>query len=156
MFSYKRAIEEQREARGENHCEAAAPVHDLRALVRDGHACDPATGSRLTSSPLGPIAGGKWIFAVKNGEIRVAPDGVRGNRQTAKHETLFRNADVDAAGEVHFLDGRVEDLNDVSGTYQTRDSLDLAVVRAQVARAIESTGGAASERVRDFLGTGVR
>jgi hypothetical protein len=53
-----------------------------------------------------------------------------------KHETLFHNAAVRAAGELEVVDGVVTGVNDVSGTYQTRGMLDLdrsfasAVIRA--------------------------
>ena len=36
-----------------------------------------------------------------------------------KHETLFHNANVEAAGEVSFLMGRVSGINDHSGSYRT-------------------------------------
>jgi hypothetical protein len=49
-----------------------------------------------------------------------------------KHETLFHNANVAAAGEVSFVMGRLASINDHSGSYGTFGELesDPAFARA--------------------------
>jgi hypothetical protein len=65
-----------------------------------------------------------FIYAVNEDyEFRTAPDS--GPRPEAplnavKHETLFHNAHVRAAGEVQIQDGIIVDINDLSGSYGTR------------------------------------
>jgi hypothetical protein len=41
-----------------------------------------------------------------------------------KHETLFHNADVRAAGELSVVDGIIVAVNDFSGSYRTAGKLD--------------------------------
>jgi hypothetical protein len=64
--------------------------------------------------------------------VHIAFDGVRGATDAVKHETLFHNANVAAAGEVSFVMGRVSNLNDHSGSYGTFGKLasDPAFARA--------------------------
>lgn len=58
-------------------------------------------------------------------QINVGVDGIRGSKNAVKHETLFHNADVLAAGEMDVLDGIVTAVNDHSGTYVTHGLMDL-------------------------------
>jgi hypothetical protein len=60
------------------------------------------------------------IYAVdENFAINVGFDGVRGTANAVKHETLFHNADVRAAGELEIDAGVIIEVGDVSGTYGT-------------------------------------
>lgn len=60
------------------------------------------------------------IYAVnENFEINIGFDGVRGSRDAVKHETLFHNADVRAAGELEIEAGVIVEVGDISGTYGT-------------------------------------
>lgn len=78
-------------------------------------------------------AGPKIIYVVSTTfMVHIAFDGVRGATDAVKHETLFHNANVAAAGEVSFVMGRVSSLNDHSGSYGTFGKLatDPAFARA--------------------------
>lgn len=78
-------------------------------------------------------AGPKIIYAISpEFVVHIAFDGVRGAADAVKHETLFHNANVAAAGEVSFLMGRVAAINDHSGSYGTFGKLesDPAFARA--------------------------
>jgi hypothetical protein len=55
--------------------------------------------------------------------VHIAFDGVRGAPDAVKHETLFQNANVEAAGEISFVMGRVSSINDHSGSYGTYGKL---------------------------------
>jgi hypothetical protein len=56
--------------------------------------------------------------------MNVSLDGYRGSDNAVKHETLFHNAAVLAAGELEVLDGIIVGINDHSGTYRTYGMLD--------------------------------
>lgn len=99
--------------------------------MNNGHIVDPQhLGNNLSTPevirsfddapPFGSGPGRTFIFAVNTDcEIRVAADGVRAAAGAIKHETLFHNADVLAAGEIHIRDGIIAGLNDHSGSYGT-------------------------------------
>lgn len=55
--------------------------------------------------------------------MHVGYDGRRGEANAVKHETLFHNADVLAAGEIKVTNGVVVGLNDKSGSYRTMGRL---------------------------------
>jgi len=121
MFKYDRIKEASRKAKGEDHCSSAGRVYELGTLVKDGLLRDPddhmvsLTAGRSVSNP--EVA---FIYAVnENFAIHVALDGVRGTPDAVKHETLFNNADVRAAGELEVESGVIVKVDDISGTYGT-------------------------------------
>jgi hypothetical protein len=70
--------------------------------------------------PAGAGYGKTFIFAInRNLEIHLAPDSDRTLAEAVKHETLFHNEDVLAAGEISIENGIVTGLNDHSTTYKT-------------------------------------
>lgn len=111
--------------RGLDHCPDTPAIYDLAALVNGGLIMDPGNPTSALSTPaLAADAGGKWIYAVRQGALNVAPDGNRADPPpVAKHETLFNNADVDAAGELRVEAGVVTDINDLSGGYNTANEM---------------------------------
>lgn len=133
-----------------DHCPDTGAVYNLADLVDRGHVMDPSVrGSKLTTSPLLGGPQGVWIYAVDNEKvIRVAPDGTRGGvAPQVKHETLFHNADVEAAGEIYIEAGEIADINDRSGSYGTENDLsdDGAVgrrFRGALLRALNDSGAA--------------
>ena len=112
-------------------------VFNLRRLIAKGGKiyspmdmtlplCTPEV-KKSPSAPIPPDGGyGKtFIFAIdRNLEIHVAADCDRLEPNAVKHETLFHNADVLAAGEICIKNGVVVALNDHSNTYQTYGSLE--------------------------------
>jgi hypothetical protein len=121
MFTYDRLKEASRRARNEDHCSSKGPVFEFGGLLVDGLIRDPA-------DPAAPLTAGRsvgkhrqaLIYAVdENFAIRVGFDGVRGRPDAVKHETLFHNADVRAAGELEIKAGVVVEVGDISGTYGT-------------------------------------
>lgn len=119
-YRYHGSLEHQDRLRhGRDHCKTEGPVHDVATLVCNGLARSPGTTDLLTTPAMN--AEGIYIYAVGlSGEMRVAADGGDRSRPHAiKHETLYHNDDVMAAGEVVFRDGVVVDLNDKSGSYRT-------------------------------------
>jgi len=123
-------IRRDRERKGHDHCASKGSVFDLATLVNTrGEAVHPAHPEVLLDNSAGP----KIIYAVNTAlVVRIAFDGVRGAADAVKHETLFHNANVAAAGEVSFVMGRVASLNDHSGSYGTFGKLvsDPAFARA--------------------------
>jgi hypothetical protein len=86
----------------------------MREFARANDVIDRAIATRQGKSKRA------LIYAVdENFVIRVALDGVRGMPNAVKHETLFHNADVRAAGELEVVDGVIVEVGDVSGTYGT-------------------------------------
>lgn len=120
----------EREESGNDHCASKGSVFNLAALVNsEGNAVDPRHSGEL----LDNSSGRKIIYAVSmDFVVHIAFDGVRGTVDAVKHETLFHNANVAAAGEVSFLMGRVSGINDHSGSYGTFGKLasDPAFARA--------------------------
>lgn len=120
-YGYPPDIEVERETHGTNRCNspgAKAGVHELKGLVKRGRVVLPAR-TRPSSS-----GGDLWIFAVRGGVMRVARDGGSRRRgapplplDAVKHETLFTNLPVAAAGEIQFTDGCIASINNYSGTY---------------------------------------
>ncbi|MEY2500622.1 MAG: hypothetical protein QOI07_956 [Verrucomicrobiota bacterium] len=149
MYTYQGSSEQQKRlAKDECRCGSQGIVHDLAALLREGRIVDPMQMEinlstpdirTLPDDPLPPGGGyGKtFIFAVdKDFEVHVAPDSERANAHAIKHETLFHNADVRAAGEICIQEGVIVNLNDHSGSYKTVGKLETdsdfadAVLRA--------------------------
>lgn len=121
-------------------------------MVDDGSILDPGTRRPLTTPPLGST--GVWIFAVREGRMRLAPDsGPRSSQgglapDAIKHETLFSNARVNAAGEVLIQQGVVVEVNAASGTY-TCDMDDHFV--GAVLEALRDAGARITEDLRRKL-----
>lgn len=142
VTEYPKVTNKDRVAKGLDRCGSAGAsrVQDLAALSRDGLAMDPRTGLPLTTPDLGSAE--VWIFAVREGHLRLAQDGgsrLSGNLplDAIKHETLFANKPVNAAGEIQFRDGKVCDVNPHSGTYPFTFDADF---RGAVLEAITQAG----------------
>jgi hypothetical protein len=107
----------ERERKGRDHCASKGSVFDLASLVSSGgEAVHPTNPGVLLDNSAGP----RIIYAVSTDlVVHIAFDGIRGAADAVKHETLFQNANVEAAGEVSFVMGRVSDINDHSGSYRT-------------------------------------
>lgn len=85
----------------------------------------PKVKSASDPNPAGAGYGKTFIFAIsEKHEIRIARDSDRNEPDAVKHETLFHNADVLAAGEIAIDAGVVTGLNDHSGTYVTHGHLE--------------------------------
>lgn len=121
MFRYDRLKEGERLAKGEDHCRSGGAVFALAGLIRDGLIREPADMTKALTA--GRSTGKRervLIYAVnENFAINVGFDGVRGTANAVKHETLFQNDDVRAAGELEVDDGVIVEVGDVSGTYGT-------------------------------------
>jgi hypothetical protein len=131
MYIYQDTpIRVERERKGLDHCASQGSVFDLATLVNsEGKAVHPTNPGVLLDNSDGP----RIIYAVSSDlVVRIAFDGVRGAADAVKHETLFHNANVAAAGEVSFVMGRVSSINDHSGSYGTYGKLasDTAFTRA--------------------------
>jgi hypothetical protein len=135
MYIYHGSLEHQKRLRtGRCHCASEGVVHPLSPLILGGLVRNPADlGSFLSTRPVNGILADRssptselplFIYAVNvELDIHIAPDGVRGQFNAVKHETLFHNADVLAAGEIWIAEGVVSDLNDFSGSYDTGGEL---------------------------------
>jgi hypothetical protein len=138
-------------------CRCASPTdgraYELKELIRDGIIMDPesvgaplttqfAPGTRPESVGLPP----RYIYAISTSlEMRIAPDGTRAEPNAVKHESLFHNEVVLAAGELGFENGLLASLNDHSGSYETDGELEansdfvVAVLRAVLLNEIPIT-----------------
>jgi hypothetical protein len=125
MFKYDRIKEASRQAKDEDHCSSAGRVYELGALLMDGLIRDPADlATALTAGRSVGTSKVAFIYAVdENFAVHVALDGVRGTQDAVKHETLFHNADVRAAGELEIDAGVIVEVDDISGTYETPGSI---------------------------------
>jgi hypothetical protein len=132
------AVRLEREKKGHDHCQSQGSVYELSKIVEDGLAIDPMDQSRLLDSK----ASGTIIYAVNDQlTVHIGFDGVRGQADAVKHETLFHNANVRAAGEVQFRRGKVSAVNDHSGSYGTYGKLVLdADFRDAVRTGFERSG----------------
>lgn len=131
MYVYQDTlVRYEREQKGQDHCGSRGPIFDLATLVNTkGEAVHPTHPGVLLDNSAGP----KIIYAVSAAlVVHLAFDGVRGAVDAVKHETLFHNANVAAAGEVSFAMERVSSINDHSGSYGTfgRLASDPAFARA--------------------------
>jgi hypothetical protein len=121
MFTYDRMKEASRRERNEDHCSSKGSVFELGSLLVDGLIRDPTDPAKVLT--IGVSVGKRrqaLIYAVdENFVIHVGLDGVRGNPDAVKHETLFHNADVRAAGELEIEAGVIVEVGDISGTYGT-------------------------------------
>lgn len=93
------------------------------------------------------------IYAVdEEYRMQVGFDTQRGTPNAVKHETLFHNADVRAAGELGVVDGIIVEVGDVSGSYGTagRIQTDPQFVAA-VLKAINDAGATIQQQERRRL-----
>jgi hypothetical protein len=114
--------------KAKDHCGSAGPVFELSTLIVGGTIRNPAdrTEALSTKRTGTPSTSRVLIYAVDGKyQINVAVDGVRGSTHAVKHETLFHNAEVLAAGEMDVIEGTIIAVNDHSGTYVTHGLMDL-------------------------------
>jgi hypothetical protein len=102
------AIRDERVSLGTDHCDSDGQVFELGSIFRDGLLYDPREDDALLDSTKTII-----IFAVDEAHrFHLGFDGLRGQPSTVKHETLFHNANVLAAGELIVRQGIIVDVND--------------------------------------------
>ncbi|QEF98879.1 hypothetical protein Mal15_29370 [Stieleria maiorica] len=124
---------ERRLAEGRCRCgtEHNGRVFSLKELVRNNALYDPyCQDTLLSDDPIVPQSSveayrpGRYIYAVgESGDIRIALDCNRDHRDAIKHESLFHNANVMAAGEIGFQNGMIAFVDDSSGSYVTRGAM---------------------------------
>ncbi|MGO8925420.1 MAG: hypothetical protein ACLQU3_00640 [Limisphaerales bacterium] len=109
--------------------------------------------SRSENLPEGAGYGRTVIFAVNEElDVHVARDSDRALGGAVKHETLFHNAPVLAAGEMCIEEGVVMGLNDFSGSYDTDGELEVNPAFAgAVLKAFEKRSLPMGEALREFL-----
>jgi len=154
VFTYQGSvIQNERLAKGADHCGSEGMVFALRDLIKDGQIMDPrAMAEPLTAGRTFGTSAPVLIYAVDTKfSIHVGFDGICGQSNAVKHETLFHNADVRAAGDLEVFEGMIVTVNDHSGSYGTAGRLDTDRRFAEaVLTAIDDAGAPvyASERVR--------
>ncbi|GAB5404577.1 MAG: hypothetical protein Aurels2KO_28080 [Aureliella sp.] len=145
MFVYHDSPEnKKRLALGLCRCavEGEGRIFDLVNLIKDDLIIDPynqnellSVAPRLPNENTPAYRPARYIYAVsKDLGFRIALDCDRKSPRAVKHETLFHNQDVRAAGEIGFRDGRVDKLDDISGSYGTRGAMeeDLSFIKSLV------------------------
>ena len=155
MYDYDgTAVRQERLAKGTDHCGSTGAVYALVDLVKDGLIMDPdRPGTPLTARRTSAPATRVLIYAVNfRFDLRVGFDGTRGELNAVKHETLFHNANVRAAGELEVVDGIIVNVNDHSGSYGTVGRLrtDRRFAMA-VLTAIDLVAAPTKDRVRTQL-----
>lgn len=140
MFNYHdTSVRIERENAGRDHCGSTGRVFPIGSLLlRDGRVSSPDSPNSLIDNTNGPI----MIYAVNEAfDLNIAYDGVRGSENAVKHETLFNNADVRAAGEITFSKGWVISVNDHSGSYGCYGKLaDDPSFAGSILRAVRRSG----------------
>lgn len=141
-------IRAERLVTGRDHCESAGRVYALTELVVRNRIVDPESGVELATS-----GERRLIYAVDSGgRIHVGFDGDRGVPHAVKHETLFHNAPVEAAGEMRVANGVIVEVNDRSGSYGTIGQLKIDRRMAQaVLTALQAAEVPLTSEVLDFL-----
>jgi hypothetical protein len=137
MYNYHESAEHaKRLLAGTCRCASAGTVFKLRDCLGGGLVNDPTNADLLlTTSSLATSwanasgarlpSGHRYIYAVSESyELHFAPDGERQVPDSVKHETLFKNADVRAAGEIAVVEGVISEINDRSGSYRTYGALE--------------------------------
>ncbi len=115
----------------ECRCQSGGRTYASHELVHQGVILDPRNlALPLTSDAIGhgPPRTNMFIYAVNETyDFRLAADGGSPRSQAppdaVKHETLFQNADVRAAGEIMVVKGVIVEINSQSGSYDTKDAL---------------------------------
>jgi hypothetical protein len=154
LFKYDQRIEASRKAKGHDHCASEGQVFDLADLLVDGSIRDPAHRAKTLTAGVSVGKGSRaLIYAVdEKFSIRVGFDGVRGTSDAVKHETLFHNADVRAAGELEVEHGVIVEVSDISGTYGTPGMIQRDPLFAEaVLTALDSIGAPIASRERRRL-----
>lgn len=117
-----------RKKQGICRCSSNGSTYNVTTLINETGICDPQDRNSTLSTPplVRPTVAPLYIYAVGSSyEFRIGRDGDRDNDIDAvKHETLFHNADVLAAGEVQISNGVIVDLNDGSASYFARGKLE--------------------------------
>lgn len=122
MYRYNNKTRKERQKNRKDHCNSNGNKYNLDNLILKGHIRNPHDNQKLlTTQPLNEDKlKNRYIYAVsREWYMRIALDGYRGKLDAVKHETLFHNASVRAAGEIYIEDGIIEKINDHSGTYLT-------------------------------------
>ena len=144
MYSYHGTSQHRtRLADGRCRCESQGRVHRLDALLSRGLIlAPPALADPLSTpqirrlrsdpEPIGAGYGRTFIFAINEElEICIAADNDRQLHNAVKHETLFHNANVLAAGEICIQNGIILNINDHSASYSTIGKLEADPAFAQ-------------------------
>ena len=115
----------ERLRQGTCRCGSTGDTYDLGDLLDQRRIREPSNRTLfLNTAPLGTLEGA-FIYAISNDHaMRIAPDGDRQKAHSVKHETLFQNANVRAAGQLYVREGILYDLDDSSGSYATRGMLE--------------------------------
>jgi hypothetical protein len=154
MYSYHDTPErQQRLAKGTDHCRSAGEVYEISELIDEGRIRDPDEPTKLLTAQRDMGSERLFIYAVDSGfEMHIGVDGKREQRNAVKHETLFSNADIRAAGEVDFSRGVISMLNDASGSYGTRGMMDVdPSIADSILVALERSNAPVRQSVRRML-----
>jgi hypothetical protein len=137
MYRYQGSdLQTERLAKRECRCGSEGPIYNIAELLRHDRIGAPnemavnlstpkVRKTRGEPEPANSGYGKTYIFAISEDlVIHIALDSERRTTGAVKHETLFHNADVLAAGEICIEDGIVVSLNDHSGSYGTDAELE--------------------------------
>ncbi len=149
-------VHDDRLRENRDRCPSQWTEKALATQVVDGVVRDES-GNPLTTGRIDSRAG-VFIFAVAptTFEMRIHLDGDRSLAGAIKHESLFHNEHVLAAGEIQFENGELVDLNDASGSYATYGSLTLPSFQEAVLKALIAAKVRFSEKVHRLLTSGSR
>ena len=136
MYQYHGSlVHENRLKVGRCRCQSNGAIYDAKALLRNGLIFEPIHLAHPLSTPRIPTLSNPdtivdeitqpFIYAISlDFEMHLAPDGNRPTAGSIKHETLFHNEHVLAAGEIWIQNGVVAGMNDFSGSYGTRGEME--------------------------------
>jgi hypothetical protein len=150
LFDYHNSsIRTRRLENGTDHCASGGKrfaLHDLMEGLRQ-----PANS--VADQLVADGGRHKYIYAVsEDQQVNVAVDGIRGTPDAVKHESLFRNAPVLAAGELIITQGVVTHVNDHSGSYRTSNAMnDDPSYAAVVLASFEAEGVSFTAEERERL-----
>jgi len=136
-----------------DHCRSSGEVFEISELIDEGRIRDPDEPAKLLTAQRDMNSERLFIYAVDaNFAMHVGVDGIRGRRNAVKHETLFSNADVRAAGEIDLSRGVISMINDASGSYGTRGMMDVdPSIADSVLVALDRSGAPLRRSVRRML-----
>jgi hypothetical protein len=121
----------------EGRCRCDSPdidtVFPIDSLIDNRRVLDPFNREEYLTSVAAPKYGEdvadlppRFIYAVGlDYTVHIAMDGDRSIPGSVKHETLFHNKNVLAAGEIGFTEGVITSINDHSGSYSTYTHIDI-------------------------------